>query len=417
LRLRNFALIICLLAASCTAIAGCTAQTKNSDKIEGKTLTIYSSLPLVGGARAQGLAMENGVRLAWEQRHHRAGDFTIKYISLNDATVKTGKWDPEQTFNNAQKAVDDDKTIVYIGEFNSGATAISLPVLNKEGIPQIGPGSSIVGLTSKGPGAATGEPDKYRPSEKLSYVRTLPPDNVQGAAMADLMKEKGCKTLAIFDDSDVFGESFARTMNAVVPTRGIRIIDGESIDPQAKDYQSNVQKLKAEHPDCFLFSGTSDNNAAEVFKEVAAALPRAQLFGPSGVANSALADPKTGVPASVAARIVVTAPFLPASEYSEAGKRFFDAYKTTYHQDAQNTYAIFGYDAMNLALDAITKAGKDGNDRKKVTEELFAVRNREAPQGLYSINGNGDPSLSTYGVYTFRNGRLVFQKKINTAKG
>src|SRR4051794_28242048 len=100
-------------------IAGCTAQTKNSDKIDGDTLTIYSSLPLVGGAKAQGIAMKNGIQLAWDQRNHRAGKFTIKYASLDDATVKSGKWNPEQTFANAQKAVDNDKTIVYIGEFNS----------------------------------------------------------------------------------------------------------------------------------------------------------------------------------------------------------------------------------------------------------------------------------------------------------
>ena len=58
------------------------------------------------------------------------------------------------------------RTIGYIGEFNSGATAVSLPILNEAGVPQVSPGNTAVGITSDDPGAEPGEPDKYYPTRR-----------------------------------------------------------------------------------------------------------------------------------------------------------------------------------------------------------------------------------------------------------
>ena len=84
--------------------------------------------------------MVNGIKLALEQAGGKAGDITIKYESLDDSTAQAGKWTPEATSANARKAAQDDTTAVYIGEFNSGASAVSIPILNEAGVPQISPG-------------------------------------------------------------------------------------------------------------------------------------------------------------------------------------------------------------------------------------------------------------------------------------
>src|SRR6185437_5677143 len=94
---------------------------------EGKTLTIYSSLPLQGAARTQAVAAVNGAKLALEQAGGKAGKFPVQFKSLDDPTAQQGGWDPNATSSNALKAAGDDSTIAYIGEFNSGATAVSLP--------------------------------------------------------------------------------------------------------------------------------------------------------------------------------------------------------------------------------------------------------------------------------------------------
>ena len=73
---------------------------------------------------------------------------TVNYTSLDDSTAAAGEWDPTQTAADARKAATDPKTVYYIGEFNSGASEVSIPILNQAGIPQVSPANTYVGLTS-----------------------------------------------------------------------------------------------------------------------------------------------------------------------------------------------------------------------------------------------------------------------------
>src|ERR671914_3112010 len=97
----------------------------------GSTVNVYSSLPLQGASRPQTTAMVEGIKLALEQNNGKAGETTVKYTSLDDSTAQAGTWTPEATGANARKVAQDDQAIAYIGEFNSGASAISIPILNE----------------------------------------------------------------------------------------------------------------------------------------------------------------------------------------------------------------------------------------------------------------------------------------------
>ena len=120
---------------------------------EGETLTIYSSLPLQGTSKEQSEAVIDGEKLALKKAGNKVGNFKIKYVSLDDSTAQNpGTADEAQTAQNARKAVQDKSTIFYLGEFNSGGTKVSLPILNKAGIPQISPSNTYVGLTTDKPG-------------------------------------------------------------------------------------------------------------------------------------------------------------------------------------------------------------------------------------------------------------------------
>ncbi|HVL88794.1 MAG TPA: ABC transporter substrate-binding protein, partial [Actinomycetota bacterium] len=186
--------------------AGATTQAA------GGSLTIYSSLPLQGASRTQTTAMVSGIRLALKEVNNKAGNFTIRYQSLDDSTAQQGGWTPEAVSQNARKAAQDDKTAVYIGEFNSGASAVSIPILSDAKVPQISPANTAVGLTSDEPGADKGEPDKYYPSGFRNYVRIVPKDTIQGAALATIMKEDGCTKVAMANDKEVYGAGLARNI-------------------------------------------------------------------------------------------------------------------------------------------------------------------------------------------------------------
>jgi branched-chain amino acid transport system substrate-binding protein len=419
LRSRSLAASGCLVAALAFGVAACGDDGGGSADSGGggeqaKSVTVYSSLPLQGASRPQTTAMVNGIKLALEQVGNKAGDITVNYQSLDDSTAQAGSWTPEATSANARKAAQDDSTAVYIGEFNSGATAVSLPILNEAAVPQISPANTAVGLTTDEPGADPGTPDKYYPTGERTYARIVPKDTIQGAALATLMKEDGCTKVQLLNDKEVYGAGLAKNIDISAKEQGLEIVSNEAIDKNAANYRSLASKASGAGADCMVYSGITANNAVQLYKDFAAALPDAKLYGPDGVAESGFADPKEGgIPANVASRVKVTVATLSPDEYPADGQKFFDDFEKKYNEPNPDPYAIYGYEAMRLALDAIERSGTGA--KEDVLKAIFETKDRQSVLGTYSIDENGDTSLTDYGVYSIKDGELTFDQTIKAA--
>jgi len=407
----------CLIAA--LGVVACGGEGDDADpaatESASKAVTIYSSYPLQGAGRRQSIAAVNGAKLALEQAGGKAGNVTVKYEPLDDATAQAANWTPEQTSANARKAAQDESTAVYLGEFNSGATAVSLPILNEAGIAQISPSNTAVGLTSDEPGANPGEPDKYYPTGQRTFARIVPKDTIQGAALATLMKEDGCTNVQLLNDKEVYGAGLARNIEGSAKAQGLKIISNEDTDKNAANYRSLAAAAKTAGADCMVFSGITANNAVQVFKDFAAALPGAKLYGPDGVADSGFAGKDEGIPAEVAARTKVTIATLSPDQYPPDGQKFFEDYTTKYGEANPDPYAIYGYETMSLALDAIERS--QTGEKADIIKALFATKDRQSVLGTYSIDANGDTTLTDYGIYAIKDGELVFDKTIKAQAG
>jgi branched-chain amino acid transport system substrate-binding protein len=395
------------------AVAACgDDEPSGSGEQEGqKTLKIYSSLPLQGAQRPQTTDMVKGIELALEQAGNRAGDFRIEYESLDDSTAQAGSWTPEATTANARKAAQDESTALYIGEFNSGASAISIPLLNEAGIPQISPANTAVGMTSDEPGAAPGEPEQYYPTGTRTYARIVPKDTIQGAALATVMKEDGCTKVQMTNDKEVYGAGLATNIETSAKEIGLEIVANDAVDKNAPNYRSLAAKAADSGADCFIFSGITANNAVQLYKDFEAAMPDAKLYGPDGVAEAGFYDPaEGGIPANVAAKTLLTVATLSPEEYPPEGQEFFEQFREKYDEPNPNPYAIYGYEAMRLALDAIERS--ETGEKEDILTALFETRDRPSVLGTYSIDENGDTSLTDYGVYTIKDGVLVYDRTI-----
>jgi branched-chain amino acid transport system substrate-binding protein len=398
--------------AACGSSGGSSSSTAASSS-GGKTLTIYSSLPLQGASRTNSEALVNGIKLALAQNNNKAGQFSITYKSLDDSTAQAGKWDPGQTSSDARQAAQDKSTILYIGEFNSGASAISIPILNRAGIGQISPANTAVGLTSNAAGATPGEPEKYYPTGKRTYVRVVPKDTVQGAAVATVMQSDGCKKPYILNDKEVYGQGLATNASDSLKAAGIPTLGNDGWDSKAANYRSVASKLAGKGVDCVFMSGIVDNNGVQLTKDLAAGIPNAKLYSPDGFCESGWVSPKEGgVPTSLDSRLQCTVATLSPDSYPPEGKKFFSTYEAKYGKGNLNPYAIYGYAAMSLALDAIKRAGAQGNSRQDVINQLFATKNLPSVLGTYSIDQNGDTSVTDYGLYKVKNGSIVFDRVI-----
>jgi branched-chain amino acid transport system substrate-binding protein len=415
LKRRSYLAGSCLVACALVVGAcGSEGSGGGGGSVEGKTLTIYSSLPLQGTSREQSLAVINGEKLALEKVGGKVGDFKIKYVSLDDSTAQNpGTADEGQTQQNARKAIRDKTTIFYLGEFNSGGTKVSLPILNKGGIPQISPANTYVGLTTDEPGSESGEPDKYYPTKKRTYARVVPRDKIQGAALATVMKDDGCKTVDIWNDKTTYGAGLAKNVELSVKAQGLQVGSKSGTDRNSPNYKSQASNAKG---DCFLWGGVTGENGVQVYKDVAASNPTAKLYGPDGVAEEAFANPKKGgIPAAVGARMKITVATLGVKDLPSATD-VLESFKQKYNVQSVDPYAIYGYETMDLALDVLKRAGAKAGDRATVVKELFNTKGRKGVIGNYDIDANGDTTLTDYGLYTIKDGLPTYEKKIVAAK-
>ncbi|MGZ4237376.1 MAG: branched-chain amino acid ABC transporter substrate-binding protein [Solirubrobacteraceae bacterium] len=404
-----------MLLAVVVVLAGCGSDHKVPNKISGQTLTIYASVPLHGASAVSGQAVLGGAKIALDQVRGRIGRYRIVLRWMDDSTAKRGTWDPGQTTLNAHQAMDDHTTIGYIGEYNSGASAISIPLLNRMGIPQISPTSTAVGLTSHGIGAAPGEPEKYYPTGIRTYARVVPSDAIEATAQVRLQQAAGCNKTFILDDGEFDGDDAEASFQVAARAAHLKLAGVQMFDPRVKDYRPLAAAVAKTGADCVLISAITEDNAVLLTKQVAEAMPNAKLFGTGGLAESTFANPEQGgIPRSLDSRVLITAAALGPAASPPSGQAFYDRYRLRYGEP--EPYAIFGYEAMSLMLSAIARATDDGTEpaqRSKVRAAIFATRGRRSVLGTYSIKPDGDTTLRRYGVYHIVGGRLRFWGEID----
>lgn len=408
-----------VLALSACGSSSSSSSSGGSGSSSGgaNTVDVYSSLPLQGASTAQTDPMVNGIKLALSQAGGKAGKFTVNYQSLDDSTAAAGKWDPGQTAANARKVASDPKAVYYIGEFNSGASEVSIPILNQAGVPMVSPANTYVGLTTNLPGSAPGEPQKYFPTGKRNYLRIVPIDSIQAAADLIAMKQAGCSKVAVANDKEAYGAGLAKLLDLEKGFYGVTITSDTGIDPTSPNFRSYASTIKGQGADCFFFSGIVSNGAVQITKDVHSALPKAKIFGPDGVCTSSYTSQKAGgVPAAINPLMECTVATQDLAAYP-GGKAFLTAYKAKYGNANPDPYAIYGYEAMKLGLNTIASLGSQGNSKAAVLKALFATKNRKSVLGTYGFDANGDTTLKSYGLYKVGStGDPVFLKTITPTK-
>jgi branched-chain amino acid transport system substrate-binding protein len=419
------AIRVCLVAGSLAAVTACGSSSNSSSSSSsaggggggggGSTVDIYSSLPLQGATSAQTGPTVNGMKLALSQAGGKAGQFKVNYTSLDDSTAAKGNYDLGQCAANGRKAATDTKAVAYLGEFNSGCTEVSLPILNQAGLPMISPANTYVGLTTNQPKSMVlpGEPQKYYPTGTRTYLRIVPRDSIQGAADLLAMKQAGCTKVAVANDKTPYGAGIAQVITLLKGSYGVSVASNMGIDPTAPNYRSYAATIKGQGADCFFFGGVTANGGVQIAKDVHAAIPKAKIFGPDGVCSAAWTNAKMGgVPAAIDPLMQCTQAALNLTSYP-GGKSFLAAYKAKYGVSHPDPYAIYGYEDMKLALDTIKSLGAKGNSKSAVLKALFAIKARPSVLGTYGFDSDGDTTLKSYGLYKVgSDGNLAFFKAL-----
>ncbi len=362
-------------------------------------LTVYSSLPLQGPAREQSLSIINAEKLALSEAGGRVGPFTVKYVSMDDSKADKGRWDPGTVLSNARRAVEDRTAIAYLGEADSGASAIAIPVLNEAGILTVSPASTYSGLTTA-QDADKGEPEKYYPSGQRTFARVVPADDLQARLQVRLQREAGCTTLYVIGDRDVYGRGIAAAVGREADRSGLEVVGQTPLRAGQKEFEDVAKDVLESAADCVFTGLTLNDDAAGLYNAVNVAAPRAKLFGPDALAEDAFA---AALSKGAAARTTITS--LDHKGDGADVKAFEDAYNERYGQPP-GAYAIYGYEAMKAVLAAIKASGNLANRKSVVLKNFFSGGQRDSVLGPYAISADGDTSLDRYVVQVVAGGRM-----------
>ena len=392
--------------ALCLGLTGCGNGTSSTSSGDPNTIKIVSSLPRTGSAKGQTDTIVNGIKMAFDEVGYQVGDFKIVYEDLDDATAAQGAWTAEREAANADQAVKDADTMIYIGPYNSGAAKVSIPILNKAGILMISPAVTWPGMTKPGKGDP-GEPGIYQPSGTPNFTRVVPADDIQAAFGAKWAKKLGVTKVVVLDDNETYGKGIATLFKENCRELGIKVIGGQqSIDPLQPNFRNLMAQIAGgEKPDLIYFGGTSQSKAPTIAKDIlAAGLRDVKFMVPDGCFELTFIQ-QAGAETFKTLPTYVTFGGDPPDRATGKTKEFAEKYLAKYGKQPEG-YAIYGYEAGKVAIEAIKKAGQ--KDRAAILAAAFGIEDFDGATGKWSFDKNGDTTARSMTGNTIENGAFKY---------
>jgi branched-chain amino acid transport system substrate-binding protein len=378
------------------------------------TIQIWSELPRQGSSKGQTDTIVNAIKFKLDSVNNTVDGWTIKYSDRDDSTAAAGKWTQEQATALATEASTTADLAAYIGTFNSGAAKIVIPVLCAAGIPMISPANTYPGLTKPGKGEAD-EPGKYYPNGcQHNYYRVVPADDLQGDVGAGWAKDLGATKVYVIDDTEIYGKGIADVFEASAKADGLTVLGHDQAPGTSTDFKALAAKIAATAPDLVYYGGITQNNAGQLWKDLREAMPNVKLMGPDGIYEDAFLT----AAGAAAEGSYLTFGGTTADQYTGDAAKFRDDYKTKYGTDLE-VYTIYGYEAANVLIAAITTASKAGAKdvkalRKGILDALAATKDFKGVLGTWSFDANGDTSLKIFSGTVVTSGKFVFNKVLGS---
>jgi branched-chain amino acid transport system substrate-binding protein len=361
-------------------------------------LLIASDFPLQAPDPLQGLQITDAIRFVLARRGFRAGRYPVAYQACDDSTPT-----PEATFlarcaPNARAYARDPSLVAVVGDFYSDCTRLEVPILNRAPggpIAQISPASTYVGLTGGGPGAAPGEPARYAPSGRRSFLRVIARDDVQGAADAELAKTLGVRRPYVLEDGSGYGRGIADAFDRAAGRLGIRSVGRAAFSPRPE----LATRVRASGADGVFMAGNILPFGPRIITSLRRALPAgARLLAPDGFATPDLLR-RVG---PAAEGLTVSVAGVPVARLPRAGVRFVDQFGATIGERV-DPFAVHAAQATEVLLDAIARS--DGT-RASILRALFATRVQNGILGNFAFNSDGDITAGAVTIFRLTQGQL-----------
>jgi branched-chain amino acid transport system substrate-binding protein len=398
-----------LLLLCAVLLPGCLGDDADEGEqpIRGDRLTIYTSGPTEGPSAATAREVAAGQRQALADAGGRAGRYRIRLAELSSSKPGAGNWDPGQVSENASRAADDPRAIAYLGELNLGASAISVPVTNDAGLLQVSPGDGLASLTDEPPRSAAG-PERYYPSGRRSFLRLVPDDLRAARLIVHRMQALGVERPAMIVGTGVYARELAAELAAEARKAGMTAIAGEDLRDDPETVAEVAEELAEAEPDAIVLALARDRHTSDLLAALGRVLPQAPLLTGSGVL---VGQPLVAAPGGPPASLEAVAPAPPDNPDAARVLR-----RIARDQDPElaTPAALWGYESMRVALDAIRAAQRGGKpaERAGVIREALRERVRRSPIGIYAVHRTGAVSGVPLALYRLEGDRFELARPL-----
>ena len=93
------------------------------------------------------------------------------------------------------------------------------------------------------------------------YIRTAPPDSLQGQALGDLVTADGYSEVAVIALNDAYGQGFADAVVAQLEANGANVVANVAYDPNGSVFDADVQQLADAAPEAVVLIAFPDTGS------------------------------------------------------------------------------------------------------------------------------------------------------------
>jgi branched-chain amino acid transport system substrate-binding protein len=354
-----------------------------------KEIKIGLVTPLSGDVKTFGESVRNSFLIAVEEANEKGGVAGMKITWV----IQDDKNDATEAANVANLLVNQHRVKAIVGSVTSKATIPLSDIIQAGKIPTISPTATNPKVT-----VADGKRKEY-------MFRACFIDPFQGTVLAKFAQEtlKKKNAAVLYDASNDYSKGIAEVFRDAFRKQGGKVAAYESYGKDDVDFSALLTKVKASGADV-LFLPDYYNKVGLIAKQAQEKGLKIQLIGPDGWDSPDLVK--------IAGGAIEGGYF--SNHYSPDDKRpevvaWVKKYREKHGQvpDALGTLA---YDATNMLLEAIRKAGSD--DPKKIREALASMKDFPAVSGKSTMDGKGD-CIKSAAILKIEGGKQKFVKMVN----
>ncbi|PIR21276.1 MAG: ethanolamine utilization protein EutJ [Deltaproteobacteria bacterium CG11_big_fil_rev_8_21_14_0_20_47_16] len=316
----------------------------------------YNSL--TGGTATFGQDSHDGIALAIEEANAAGGVLGKKIVLITEDDQSR----PEEAKAAVLKLIQREKVVALLGEAASGRSLAAAPEAQRYKVPMIAPSATNPKVTQIGDFIF-----------RACYIDPFQGEQVARFAVESLKLKK----FAILKDvKNDYSVGLAKVFEDAVKKMGGEIVDVASYSEGDVEFRSQLTAIKATHPEAIFIPGyyTEVGLIARQARELGIDVP---LLGTDGWDS-----PKTvEIGGKAVNNSYFSASFM-ADDPDPSVQTFIKKFKAKYGH-VPSGIAVSGYDAAQLLLNAMTRAGS--TDSQKIRDALATTKNFETVTGSISV--------------------------------